>query len=401
MGLTEQGYHRPTYDEILEDRISLAKNLFGEDIETDEKTPLGKFIRIGAYDLSKAYEDIENVYYARFPNTANGTSLDRLCVFAGITRNPATQALHDIRVYGEVGTVIGIGELVVSSGDITFYSANEYTIPEAGNVTVVVECSEAGTIGNVDTITDIVNPTAEIEKIEYIGMEQAGLDEETDIELRKRFSVAVEGAGSTNENAIRAALLRVPNVKSAGIITNETDDTDSKGRPARSFECYVYTPGVDETEQEEIDMQIAETIFDKAPIGIKTCTTSAKESDKVEKTILDDGGYEHTIYFSRTEEIAVYVKMEIVTDAKFEVNGDEQIKNAIVSYIDSLGVGADVVLSTLYGHIHSVAGVVAVTDLTLSTDGTDYSAESITINEWQAANTDAEKVEVNKADETV
>lgn len=86
--LTEQGYHRPTYDEILESKEQLARTLFGEDIETSEQTPLGKFIRIGAYDLSKAYEDIENVYYARFPNTASGISLDRLCVFVGISRNP-------------------------------------------------------------------------------------------------------------------------------------------------------------------------------------------------------------------------------------------------------------------------------------------------------------------------
>ena len=66
MSLTELGFHRSTYDEILEDKIQLAQNLFGEDIETSEQTPLGKFIRIGAYDLSKAYEDLENIYYARF-----------------------------------------------------------------------------------------------------------------------------------------------------------------------------------------------------------------------------------------------------------------------------------------------------------------------------------------------
>lgn len=386
MGLTEQGYHRPTYDEILATKIQKAKDLFGENIETDEKTPLGKFIRIGAYDLAKAYEDIENVYYARFPNSATGTSLDRLCVFAGITRNPATQAIHKIKVYGEAETVIGIGELVVSSGEITFYSANEYTIPTSGNVEVEVECTEAGGIGNVKSITEIVNPTAEISHIEYIGISEAGEDEEPDVELRKRFSAAVEGAGSSNINAIRAALLRVPTVTSVGIIVNDTDATKD-GRPARSFECYVY--GGAEHEQD-----IAEAIFDKCPIGIKTCSTS---ENPVSVTLNDDGGHEHTIYFSHTETVAVYVSMKIVTDAKFE--GDEgikQVKNAITTYIDSLGVGADVVLSTLYGYIHSVVGVVEVKELKLSTDGTTYNAANITIGEYQVADTDASKVGVTK-----
>lgn len=386
MGLTVQGYHRPTYDEILATKIQKAKDLFGENIETDEKTPLGKFIRIGAYDLAKAYEDIENVYYARFPNSATGTSLDRLCVFAGITRNPATQAIHKIKVYGEAETVIGIGELVVSSGEITFYSANEYTIPTSGSVEVEVECTEAGEIGNVKSITEIVNPTAEISHIEYIGISEAGEDEEPDVELRKRFSAAVEGAGSSNINAIRAALLRVPTVTSVGIIVNDTDATKD-GRPARSFECYVYG-GVG------YEQDIAEAIFDKCPIGIKTCSTS---ENPVTVTLNDDGGHEHTIYFSHTETVAVYVSMKIVTDAKFE--GDEgikQVKNAITTYIDSLGVGADVVLSTLYGHIHSVVGVVEVKELKLSTDGTTYNAANITIGEYQVADTDASKVGVTK-----
>jgi uncharacterized phage protein gp47/JayE len=182
--LNENGFHRPTYDEIVESKIQKAKELFGEDIDTSELTPLGKFIRIGAYDLAEAYEDLEAVYYARFPNTAYGISLDRLCVFAGITRNPATQAQHIVRVYSglntETDTEIGIGELVVCGEDneIVFYSANTYILPPAGgSVDVVVECAEAGTIGNVPGITDIVNPLSEVDRIEYVGLAEVGEDD--------------------------------------------------------------------------------------------------------------------------------------------------------------------------------------------------------------------------------
>ena len=44
--LTTQGYERPTYDDILDNLILKAQELFGEDIETNEQTPLGKFLRI-------------------------------------------------------------------------------------------------------------------------------------------------------------------------------------------------------------------------------------------------------------------------------------------------------------------------------------------------------------------
>ena len=55
--LNELGYTRRTYDDIIESKIQRAKELFGEDIETDETTPLGKLIRINAYDQALAEEE--------------------------------------------------------------------------------------------------------------------------------------------------------------------------------------------------------------------------------------------------------------------------------------------------------------------------------------------------------
>lgn len=96
--LSNIGFKRPTYAEILDAQIARAKTLFGDDIETSELTILGKYIRLNVYDIAKLYEELENVYYARFPMTATGESLDRLCVFAGITRNPATASQHILKI---------------------------------------------------------------------------------------------------------------------------------------------------------------------------------------------------------------------------------------------------------------------------------------------------------------
>ena len=52
MVLTEKGYNRPTYSDILDEQIERAKVPFGEDID-DEKTPLGKYIRINAQDIAE------------------------------------------------------------------------------------------------------------------------------------------------------------------------------------------------------------------------------------------------------------------------------------------------------------------------------------------------------------
>lgn len=45
MGLTDNGFVRRTYDDILNAKIQRAKELFGEDIDTSDLTPLGKIGR--------------------------------------------------------------------------------------------------------------------------------------------------------------------------------------------------------------------------------------------------------------------------------------------------------------------------------------------------------------------
>ena len=370
MPLTEYGFVRRTFDEILAAKIAKAKELFGEDIETSELTPLGKYIRINAYDQALTEEEAELIYYSIFPNTAFGTSLDRLCVFAGIRRNPATCSQFTVTVTGTEGAIVPQGFIVGTETEITYTNKAEATIGEYGTVDITVECDYSGEIGNVlpAEIKTIRNPVADIDSVIGKEMIVKGQETESDYELRKRFVAAAEGLGSCNEDAIIAALLRIPTVTHAGMIKNETDETDSEGRPARSFECFV-------SGGENYHKEIAETIFSKKAIGIKTFGTIAQE-------ITDNGGYTHTINFSHTKNVNVYVRVAVDTNAEFEgAKGKENIKNNIETYIDGIAIGGSVVPSSLYGKIHSVTGVVEVTELLLSTNGTSWNTNKITVNQ--------------------
>lgn len=372
MPITENGFTRRTFDEILNDKIAKAKELFGEDIETSELTPLGKFIRINAYDQALTEEEAELIYYSIFPNTAIGTSLDRLCVFAGIKRNAATKSQYTVTLTGSAGETIPSGFLVGTESGINYSTMEDVTISESGTVEVAVECVENGEIGNVvvQAINTIVNPSADVESVIGTKLITKGEETESDYELRKRFNEAKEGLGSCNEVAIKAALLRVPTVTHAGIIVNETDETDEAGRPPRSFECFV-NGGNDYHEE------IAEAIFDKKPLGIKTYGTVAQQH-------IDDGGYSHIINFSHTTNAPVYVRIAIKTSVEFEGNtGKREIKQNLETYIDNVGIGNSVILSSLYGQIHKVTGVEEVTELLLSTDGSSWSTQNITVDKYE------------------
>jgi uncharacterized phage protein gp47/JayE len=372
MPLTDLGFKRRSFDEILSDKVLKAQELFGNDINTSDKTPLGKFLRINAYDQALTEEEAENIYYSIFPSTATGQSLDRLCWAVGISRNPAIAAEYTVKVTGEAGTEFPVGTLVSTDSELTFYCAETKTVGSDGTVEATVVCTQAGIIGNIAAtdIVKIVNPVANLSGAIGVSQTVVGEEVENDYSLRRRYDIAKEGLGSCNETSIKSALMSIPTVSSVSIAANDTDETDSEGRPPRSFECYI-------SGGEDYHEQIAETIFDKKPIGIKTHGT-------ITQNIMDEGGYSHAIQFSHTTDIGVYVRIAITTTTEFsDDTAKAVIKTNIIDYINNVGVGNPVILSALYGLIHSVSGVKEVTAALLSTDGSSFNASNITATSYQ------------------
>lgn len=382
MPLTELGFERPTYNDLVATQTQRAKLLFGEDIDTSENTPLGKYIRLNVADFADMYEVLEQIYYARFPNTATGVSLDRLCPFAGIIRNPATYALHNVRFHGIAGEYVPEAfEVSTADGAVTFHTYDKLLIGEDGTVDGVVECEQAGEVGNVSIgkIDTIVKPTVNVESIEHLGIEQAGEEVESDAALRARFRMTIAGTGSSTAAAISGAIARVALVDGVAVVENCTDETVD-GVPPHSFECYVLSP-------ESQDELVAKAIFSKKPLGIKSV-------GDVAINIVDDSGVTHTICFSRTVQKNINIKITISTNNYFETDGAEQIKRYIADYINTLKNGDNVYLASIYGYIYKAAGVVNVSSLTMSTDSGTYSASDIVINNNEVARISTANIEV-------
>ena len=355
----------------MSEKILKAKELFGEDIDTSDLTPLGKYIRINAYDQSLVEEDAENIYYSIFPTTATGQSLDRLCPLVGISRNPAVAAEYKISIKGTAGYTIPVGYEVGTESEITYYTVSEQTIGEDGTAEATIACTQTGEIGNVfpAEINRVINSDADVESI--IGIEQTvvGSEVENDYALRTRFGNA-RTVGGCSESAIIAAVFRVPTVTSVGVISNNTDE-EVDGRPPHSFECFV---GGGENYQ----VDIAEAIYEHSPAGISTCGA-------ISQIIVDTSGETHEIRFSKIDEVAIYVRMTVETDVMFETEtGKTQIKNNLQTYIDAIGVGKGLVTTTLYGKIYSVSGIVNVTSLEVSTDGVTWSSNDVAVQKYES-----------------
>lgn len=379
MPLTEKGFQRQTFDDILTVQIERAKMLFGEDIDTSDQSVFGKLLRLYCMDAAQNQELAENVYLSAFPHTARGVGLDRLCPFAGIERNPATYAQHKIDVKGEAGAIVEMGFLV-AAGDVVFHTVQDTVIPSSGTVTVTVECNEAGTIGNVAVgdINTIVNPSAVITSILHTEQEVVGSDVETDYALRSRFTQALSAIGSGTIDAITGALLRVTGVESVLVEENSTGETVGDLIP-HSIRCYVLAP-------QSAAQGIADAIFAKKPVGIATV-------GDVHMIAYDIGGGTHDIWFSWAEEVIVYVRCNVTVDSSYSEASLEAIKENIINKLSAYENGQGVTATSLYGAVY-VDGVRDVTNLEIGTDGVSYGTDAIVIEKNQVARATEVSIEV-------
>lgn len=347
MGLTETGFVLPTYDEILAGQVGKAKELFGDDINTDTNTALGKFIRITTDEILNLYEMVSDTYFSRFPQFATGIHLDRLGTFAGITRNLATPAQHTVTFEGAKDYVVPNGFLVGTKDGINFYTISDVTLGE-GETEASVMCVVSGTEGNVSIgqITEIVNPDVNVTKVNHTKLEVAGEDVETDISFYNRFKQAIAGAGNNTSSSIVGNVSKIAGVNSVSLIENDTDSTvDSL--PARCFQVFVYGDAA-------TNEDIAKAIFEKKPPGIKSHGDITVE-------VLDAGGNAHSISFSRTVVVDIQIRTTIKTTNLFESDGVAKIQTALSALFEDAQNDDDIVLTSMYGAVYGVTGVKEIT----------------------------------------
>jgi len=387
-GLTDRGFRRPTYAELLDALEYKARELFGSTANLTVRSPLGLFLRIFAWALNLLFATIEDVYNSRFVDTAVGTSLYNLGKAIGLRLLSAQKASGYLQVSGTDGTTVPVGWLASTTAGTQYVVVTAGVIAD-GSALVPAQAALAGPDGNTlaNTITSIVNPMEGITGVTNPAAFDGGRNVETDDEYRERYYQSVDYAGGVNADAIRGEILQnVESVYSAIVYENDTDEEDADGLPPHSFEAVVYGG---------LDADIAQQIYRRKAAGIQThgSTTVA---------VISAGGQTYNIKFSRPTPVSVYIKITNLTtdEDTFPADGEAQIKQALIDYLGGtvnggLGIGEDVYYNRLPAAIYTVSGVIDF-DLEIGEDGTTYSTDNITIDSREKAVTDGEKVSISE-----
>ena len=347
-GVTPRGFVPKPFSVILEELKLLAKQEFGDDIDLSENSRFLRFIEIIAKREDELWQLAEKIYYSAFIDFATGQSLDNIAALVGYKRIPARRATGTVvfsrSTPATSDIIIPAGTRVATSDGSVIFQTTDAVILQTGQTQVEapIEAVEPGSHGNVaaNTITKIVDPISGIESVNNPNPTEGGRNAETDEEFRYRIKTTIQSLGKATLDAIKAAVMRVEGVKAVKIEENDTmnDYTAEGGLPPKSFRVFVW--GGD-------DQAIAQAIFDAKPAGIRPYGS-------VSAIAYDIDGNPHIIYFERPTEIPIYVDVTVVTSSNVT---EQQIKDVVKDYFDSLGVGDDVVYSKLLAKIVEIEGV--------------------------------------------
>lgn len=437
-GIDTSGFDRMTQPEILAEIVEDERAEISASLNTASDTVVGQINGITSDNIASAWELAEACYNALNPDAAEGTALDNLCALTGTTRLPATYATASVICVGTAATVVDadkqielndygwsldaaatiaaatawapatayvVGDLRMNDTPSKIYrcvtagtSAGaggptgttdgiadntavwNYLAAGTGVVTAAFTADETGTgpSGNTENEADIVTAVSGWAAAFFASDSTDGTAQELDSALRIRREQLLAEAGNATESAVLADVLAVADVTSAAIFVNDGDTVDADGVPAHGFEVVVL--GGD-------DDEIAQAIWDSKSAGIE-----AHGDDS--GTATDSASNSQTVEFTRPTEVDIYLDYTVTTDSDFPVDGDTQIKNALTTWGNALGVGQDVVYAELWGVILGIAGVTDVTLLEIGTAPAPAGTVNIAITDRQISAWDSADITV-------
>ena len=138
------------------------------------------------------------------PKYSYGTYLDDHASARAMSRRAATAANGILTINGEVGSVIPQGSIFSTSSingepSVDYKAVEEAKIPSSGTVSVHIECTQTGTIGNTAAAT-VIHVGSKINGISSVTNEAAitgGTEEESDESLIERIENYDRSLGNT------------------------------------------------------------------------------------------------------------------------------------------------------------------------------------------------------------
>ena len=377
------GFHMPTYDDILEDLKIQVRNIYGQGLYLEPDSKDGQWLAVFARAAFDTYACALSVYNSFSPSTAQGAGLDRMVKLNGLARATATYSRADVVITGAVGTVIHNGIAEDELGQRWNLPAT-VAIPTSGTVITTVTAQETGKINAAaGTIKKIVTPVRGWTAITNPKAAKEGIPVETDAELRIRQSESTGNSAMTILEGLQGALKALEGVSRVKIYDNDENTEDANGIPAHSIG--VVAEGGDQ--QAIIDV-----------IGAKK-TPGTGTAGNTSGTYVDRVGNPKTIHFYRPAEVRIHLKMLLEPLKGYVKSTEDIIRNNLMSHINNMDIGSTIYLNRVRALVSAsepIPGQITydISSLEMSADGITYEAANIILEYNGIAVTAADIIDI-------
>lgn len=330
--IDEKGFHYPTYNEILEQLIDDYQTIYGSGAYLGNDSQDYEFLSKIAEKLFDCYQAEEMVYNSHSPVTAIGTGLDYVVAINGIARKQATKSVVELTLSGDAGTEIIDGAVSDTNGYM-WDLPSSVVLDDSGSATVEAVCRETGIIQAAPgTVTHIMTPVAGWESVTNESAATVGTTTETDSELRARQAESVALPSQSLIDGLRGALGAISGVNRKEVYENKTNVTNDYGIPGHTV-CCVVEGGTDE--------DVAQAIFMRKGDGCGTYGTETVE-------VTDGNGQAHDVSFFRLSYVDIDIEINISRRAGYKTSTPDEIKAAIIDYLDTFSIGTDLTASIIW-----------------------------------------------------
>lgn len=289
-------------------------------------------MRVLAAEVYKARVYAEYMMRQMFPTTAEGEYLDLHAAQRSLTRKSGTKAEGrvtfgtDSEEHGAILIPAGT-EVCTADGTLRYVTVSAVTL-NTGESTVgadVIAAEPGGAYNAVaGAVNVIVTPTAGIDSVSNTANFSGGSDTESDRQLRERIADSyVNISNGTNAAYYRGVAISVDGVYSAGVIGG--------GRGAGTVDVYVCAQG--SSVPAAVIAQIQSLMDEARELNVDVRVQNASPV-----------------------QINLYIRLKVEDGYDFS-DVSAQVRSAVSDYINSLGIGHDVLLSRIGDIVYHIKGV--------------------------------------------
>ncbi len=268
------------------------------------------------------------------------------------TRKGGTKATVNV-IFSRTGSsgvaTVPIGTKISTDTGIAFLTTEVATIADLSSDSnaVEAEAEEIGSSYNVlaNTLTTLVDDIDDVETVDNALAATGGVDAETDFQYTQRFQNYIEGLGKANIAGLIGGALGVDGITSASILEYFPPSSNVNAR------LYIDDGSVDGVSAAQV------TAMKELIDGDGTETSPGYRAAGVNVVVAAPGILTQPVTLTAT------VLSGIDTD-----QAETDINLALTTYINTLGIGSDIIYNEL---VSAVMGVYGVTNCAITTPSAD------------------------------